>query len=441
MGKQQDFIRQTLIVFISRSYLLGANFGVSLLLARGLGATNRGVYALAVLIASFVGQTVSFGVNGAAVYFVGQRRYPMYQITSTLFWAGLFVGTGSAILTFCVLWLWGHVPIASLLLALIALPFVIWCDLLGHAFLGANQAQVFSLIGIIQISVLLIAQGVGFIWLRGNADLAVLGWAVSYVVAAAYAVFKLGRKGHIRAVLNWPLLKDAVKFSAPGYITNWLQFFNYRLDQMLLYVWVGPTLLGQYAIAVSMTEAMWQLPTSVSAVLFSHVASFQGSVDSVSTSRIARLTCVIMLGIALSVAIVAGPLVTFFFGAEYADSVPALRALLPGTVAMVLPKVIGGDLYGRGLPRYVAYGAAITSLVTIMGDVLLIPSWGIAGAGIASSLAYLVYGAVMLILMQRVSKERWVSFLWPTRDDFRWLAVRLVQSISTYGQKGDTFQG
>ncbi|MGQ9598713.1 MAG: FkbM family methyltransferase [Anaerolineae bacterium] len=415
-----------LLLFTSRILALGMNLATGILVARGLGPTGRGVYALAVLIPVLIAQIISLGLNTSAVYFTGQGRHPLPQIASTLFWVALILGSGTALLAGWGLRTWGQMllgefPPQLLPLALASLPFLLSVDFLGHVLLGQERTGAFALLGVVFSLVLLIAQGVGFLLARGRVEVALAGWFLAQIVAALCAITMIRKQIQLTRALHWGFLREAVRYSRAGYVTNWLQYMNLRLDQFLVNAWVGSAALGQYAVAVSLTEALWQLPASVSAVLFARVAGAGQSGKHVSTAQACRLTILVMLGLAVLMAVAARPLVTLLYGSAYAGSLPALYALLPGTVALVIPNVISGYMYGRGTPHYITYGSGIALLSTLVGDLLLIPLYGIVGAGLASSLAYGVYGGVMMVMAQHISGERWVHFLFPSRADWQWL--------------------
>jgi Na+-driven multidrug efflux pump len=104
-----------------------------------------------------------------------------------------------------------------------------------------------------------------------------------------------------------------------------------------------------------------------------------------------------------------------------------MAVLLAGVVALSVHKVLASDLSGRGWPHYPSLTSALALIVTIGGDLLLIPRLGIVGAALASTLAYGVQTIVLLVIYTRVTRTRWQELLIPRRDDvrfFRHLVLR-----------------
>jgi O-antigen/teichoic acid export membrane protein len=61
------------------------------------------------------------------------------------------------------------------------------------------------------------------------------------------------------------------------------------------------------------------------------------------------------------------------------------------------------DLSVRGYPTTKSYTSGVAMLLTVVLDILLIPRWGIIGAAIASSIAYLTAWGIALRIYCRIT--------------------------------------
>ena len=87
---------------------------------------------------------------------------------------------------------------------------------------------------------------------------------------------------------------------------------------------------------------------------------------------------------------------------------------MPGAIALSGTKVLASDLTGRGYPGINTVIAICTMVITVLGDVLLIPRYGIIGAAVASSVGY----SASLILTMTAFRGRSgirLRFLLPNR--------------------------
>jgi len=131
------------------------------------------------------------------------------------------------------------------------------------------------------------------------------------------------------------------------------------------------------------------------------------------TRQVFFLACVSGLAIAAL-----SPLaIPFAFGAKFAASVKVVWWLLPGTVALAAGKVMSADLTARGMPQYSSMFAFVALVITVVLDLLLIPRFGIQGAAIASSVAYLADAALVASALQWKLGVGWKTLYVPTAID------------------------
>lgn len=88
------------------------------------------------------------------------------------------------------------------------------------------------------------------------------------------------------------------------------------------------------------------------------------------------------------------------YGAQFDTAVGLAQILLVGLSVEGAAGVIDAYLYGTGRPglNSIAMGAGV--VLTVALDLLLVPRWGATGAAIASTVAYLVTTASLLIVFR-----------------------------------------
>ncbi len=179
---------------------------------------------------------------------------------------------------------------------------------------------------------------------------------------------------------------------------------NSQLDQLVLSLTVSPADLGRYAIAVSLTSLPVPLVAAVGYVAFPRLASQRAVTD--ATHRLQRLAVLGSAGLAagmlVPLAVVAYWLVPLVFGAAYRGAVPLLWILTPGAVFLACGQVAGDLLRGRNRPIVVAWAQGLAAVFTVALLFALLPIVGVAGAAIASTVAYGVALAAMLRSLWRL---------------------------------------
>ncbi len=256
-------------------------------------------------------------------------------------------------------------------------------------------------------------------------------WATVYAawLGFGWTIWTVRDLGALRPHLDWSVLRPLLGLGLRGHAGNMVQTFNYRLDAFLLQGFLGQAAVGLYQTGVLLAELVWYLPNAVGAALLPHVAATE---DRQSTPRIVRHTLMLMLVGALLLLALAWPGFTLLRPA-YQATLPPMTILLCGVVALGIHKVLASDLSGRGLPHYPSLTSAAALVVTIVGDLLLIPRFGMVGAAVASALAYMVQTVALLLVYRRIAQVGWRELLVLGRDDWRWYSRLLTRLGGAWG--------
>jgi O-antigen/teichoic acid export membrane protein len=138
--------------------------------------------------------------------------------------------------------------------------------------------------------------------------------------------------------------------------------------------------------------------------------------------RVSRLTMLASVALALLL-IPAAFIGIHLVLPKYNDCLPAFVAILPGVVSLSLSKVMTSYVAGRGRPGPISVAAAITLVVNVAFNFILIPQFGIVGASLASVASYSVMAAMMVVLASRMSGQSIACLCIPRAADFRVLAA------------------
>ena len=195
--------------------------------------------------------------------------------------------------------------------------------------------------------------------------------------------------------------RELATFGLPSVIGTLPQFFNLKLDQMMVTAVVAPQQLGVYMAAAAWGSAIPMLTTAISQVMSPRIAA--GSSDAERNRRfnqgVRGAACVVAAAVIVLVA--ATPIgVTFAFGRAFqAAIVPAaILVVASGTNAIngVLEELLRG--YGRPSATLRAESAAL--VVGVPAVLLLLPRLGLTGAAIGS-LAGSATATVVLLFESR----------------------------------------
>lgn len=419
--KELNLATGTAFTFAVRilSYALVAVTGI--VMARALGAHDRGVYSLITTIALTYASLSELGISKAGVYFFGQKKTSVQAVTSNnLVW--LICGGAIWIGVSFLLWILRPSAIYDLSATDIAV-FALGGILIQLAAFAKDQVVMtgsilgYNLIEFAEplLRFILIVGGVALLGLGVAGVLS--AWLLAIGLTAILAAFLMSRRAKLLPTLDIPLLRRQLAYGIKGNLGFMMQAANHRLDVFIVAAMVGQTALGYYAVAFGMAELLWQIPFALGALFFPKISA----VDPETNAEIAAVTCrrallIISVGV-LGLLATGHLLIGGLYGSEYMPGLTAFYILAPSGIFYTIHKVLSSALAGRGMPEATMIGGIASVPITIGLGVLLIPRLGIEGAAIASIVAYATNAIVILVIFLRVTKRSLADVLLVNRND------------------------
>jgi O-antigen/teichoic acid export membrane protein len=137
---------------------------------------------------------------------------------------------------------------------------------------------------------------------------------------------------------------------------------------------------------------------------------------------------VVLAGLLLAIPVI--------YGAKFEESTTLGFLLLPGVCALGISGVLTANVTGRGRPEYELYTALLSTPVTVVAYLVLIPSMGAVGAALASTGCYVVTLAITYTFFRKVTGLSGLSPFVPTRvelSDWTHLAGDVKRRLVTRG--------
>jgi O-antigen/teichoic acid export membrane protein len=411
---------------------------VSVVLARAIGPSANGTYALLATMLNIAILVVSLGVSAGITYQVSHGNWPVRRAFPTTFRAALLLGLIGTAASLGFYALTRHTVMRSVqphlaVVAVAAIPTAVVWQFATAILLGRERYEGYAGVQLTNAALILLASAGGALvfGLTG----AVAGMTASSVLTAVAATWVLRRwvrkRGDVPPASEVDTgarhLRRAFRFGLQSWLGNILQQANYRLDLLVLGGFAAASHVGLYSVAVTITEIGWILPHGLQTVLFPRAASLHAASDvgavtaeesDAAVARVTRHSVLMMLpaGLIVAILLAAVPLV---YGGKFDETVALGFVLLPGVLILGVGKVLGSVVAGRGRPRYMLYSAIITAPVTIALYFALIPSFHEWGASAASTISYALTTIVVLVYFRKATHMALRSALIPTRADVR----------------------
>ena len=381
----------------SRLVLLVATLGTVLLNSHFLGESGLGSVALLQFGLLLVTGMAGFVAAGAVV-FVRRSHKPSQLRKVAYLWCLL-----SAIVASVLGSALGIIPsewlIASSALGLMQSIIVFHSQLLiaGGRIRTNNQLQIvqtFSLLASTLLTYLYfgITTPIGFMW----ALVAALAVALLFSIIAMKGTWESApTSGSHDTSSATPLL---FRYGSQGSTGSILQLLTNRANLSLLNHFIGTAGAGVYSVVYYGVEAVWTIARALAPMVNTEVAAASSSVERRSiTDGYLKRTLMLTVPLTILASAVPESIYAWVFGIN-GIAVP-LRILAPGMIAGAISSIIAHHLSAIGLHIWNARTSAIGLTVLISLGWFAIPTYGVAGAAMAASAAYLSQAAGLIFAL------------------------------------------
>ncbi len=419
------------------------SFFMSILLARLLGAEERGNLVLFITSSSFISTIIEFCLGSAITYYIASDKFPINKTITTLIYWTLIALLIVILITLASPYigiqqfLYGELTInfSLKIYFVVIVTLSVFNSLLSAIFLAVKNFKVINLLTIgtlglttfLYFSFLIVKTQSNF---KFNAELVALTMTIVLAIRSIIMIFIYSKKISIypsKNILPYSDMKALFSLSFINYISNTVLFLTYKMDFWFVTYYNGPKVLGIYSLAVNLAQLFWMLPNSVGVVLFPNIASM----NPFEALRYTQMLCRIIFTFTIIFGAIAGYLLSFFipyiYGLQFTPSSYLLIILLIGVLPFSVKIIIASYYAGINKTKIDMIGAVITFFICLVFDIILIPKYGVVGASIATIIAYVCNILFMIITFRKITNSSFSSFLLIKKEDIK-LVTQFVNS-------------
>jgi len=247
-------------------------------------------------------------------------------------------------------------------------------------------------------------------------------YAASVVTAWLLHAYWSADIGSLRPRLDRRVLREVSGYGLRLHPGNVVFYLLLKFDAFLVSVYLGAEEVGIYTLAVLLADltVLLTYPLVQSSIPFQVERSVVDSAPLAFKAARFNFALAVLLGAAFAATM--WLIIPGVYGDEFSDAYAALILLLPGTcaIAVARPLLIVVSRTHRALP-YVGVMLACFGLNVAL-NVALLPSIGLIGASVASSIAYAVLALIVIAWSARVSGLGLRQLVVPQPDD--WSTIR-----------------
>jgi stage V sporulation protein B len=399
------------IRFLSDLAIAASAFCMAVISSRVLGPAGRGELAVAVNIAGVVFLLGNLGLSSANIYFAARGSIPYSYLLGNSFIIAPLAGLLTTVVASAVVIQFPNLAGGSsriiILIGLAFLPLIAVENCISYLIIGLQRLNANNFLN-------LLARGtsaIAFILSMLIWPSAMLAMVLIQTYSLARLVFNLlyMRRANLLEIprLGGDALRRSVAYGLKSRGYEVFQTLNLRLDVLILNALSSPTSVGVYSVAVLVTEFMWYPSNSLGWVLVPRTAAVKDTSAGVEVAlMVSRVAFAATIAIGLILSLLAWFAIPLVFGPSFTPARVAVLLLFPGSVMYPISITLSAALSGQGMPHYSSAIALISLVVTVTGDLLLIPRLDFYGASIASSIAYSTSGIAAAIIFARRNGTR-----------------------------------
>ena len=423
---KMNFLKKSFINVVN-SILLGiANLVISIILARKLGPAGVGQYQLVVSSATIIAALSTFGIGGAAIYYINNKGYDITDVSNlSLKFSGILSVISFPIILLILKWqhYFGEIGfharlLMSLYCAEIIVVTVVWPILMAE--LKVVPYALVSLIPRLCLLILLVAMiAAGMLGLTT----AWVSTGVSQLFAVAVMLWFMRGYFDFKLKTDWSLLKSLFIYGSKLNLSYIILILNGEIGILIIRALLPEDFseIGYYSRAVRIGALLLFIAQSIGPLLYAKWSGISPEQRKMQIERVSRCFVDISLIGVLLLVFISSPLIMILYGEEYIPCVTIFRYLLPGITARFL-LVPHFRLYSSsGYPLLTSLVLAVNLVIMGILMVLLIPDHLARGAAVAFSVSNVTGLIVAFCLSAKYFRVSFSRSLLINAEDIKYL--------------------
>ncbi|MFZ9719392.1 MAG: lipopolysaccharide biosynthesis protein [Chitinophagaceae bacterium] len=224
---------------------------------------------------------------------------------------------------------------------------------------------------------------------------------VSALVIACAFFYLHAKKSEI-SWISLQQFKQLVQFSFFAFLINVLTFLFKKVDLLIVQLYCSADALGNYIQVNKLSQMMYLLPVILSGALFPMTAGGMQIEVNKKIQELSRGLIAFYLLVGLFIATTGYFLFPMLLGMSFNKMYLPFLIAFPGVIAYSLAHLLAAYNSGRNMLFVNFKAIALSTLITLIANVIFTPKWELLAAASISSISSIVY---FIYLFQRYRRE------------------------------------
>ena len=402
-------------LFADKILRMGVGLFVGVWIARYLGPEQFGLWSYATAFTTLFGAFATLGLDGIVVRELVKNPERQNELLGSAFALKLIGGAVTLLIALIAislvrsgealtLWLVGLSAAGFIFQSVNVVDFYFQAKVQSrYAVYAANGA--FVLMTLVKISLLLTsAPLIAFAW-AGLGEVALT--AIFLLVA-----YRLNHHNMREWRYDGRVARELLRASWPLILSGLAIMIYMRIDQIMIGQMLGDKEVGLFSVAVKLSEVWYFIPMAIISSVFPAIIAAKQQDEAIYLQRLQKLYD-LMVMLAVSVAIpltfLSNWLIFIMFGETYLQAGTVLAVHIWGGVFIFLGVASGQWFLAENLQRFAFYRTLLGALLNICINYVLIPKYGIVGAGISTVVSQMVVSYFFDITNIKTRGQFWMK--------------------------------
>ncbi len=304
-------------------------------------------------------------------------------------------------------------------------------------FQGFQFMKLYSLIDFLKIIVAFIFTGL-FLMLGYGVSAPMIAYGIAFVGLPVFVYMPLLYRrvksipGFMKAKIevNFGVYKKLMLFGLPLILGEVAGLIMSNIDTLIL-TYYSLTQVGLYNVALPVSKLLWRFASAFTTVLFPLSSELWERKEKAKLERgmhtLHKYTSMIIVPLAIIMFFFAEMIIQLLFGMPYVGAANALRVLALGSIFYTMAQINLSTLLGTGNPVLVTKLTVFVGVLNLIGNVLLIPHYGMMGAVITTFLSF-----VLLLIFSTIKLNKVITLTLPWKIFGKVLVLNVLFSGLIY---------
>ena len=393
--------KQILNTFGTRSVSAVINLLIAIVLSQFLGAEGKGQQGLIITTITFILVFANLVGGATLVYFTPRHKHSLLLLPSYI-WTLII-----SLVSFALLYFFNIVQKDFIIHICLLAGINSYTAINSSMLIGKQKIASANAIALVQpvitiVSLLVLFMVFDKIDVFSYIISLYIAFGASFLVSYIYLIRFLGKIRLHTATEYLAVINKMFRFGFLNQVGHITQLLSFRLSYYFLDYYQGEAAVGIYSNGVSLAESIWLVSKSISMVQYARIANTRDEkYASELTIKLIKAALIVSFLFLLPLIFLPVSVYTFVFGPEFGQVREVIWSLSAGVLIYNIAILLGHYFSGLGRYHINAY-ASITGLgVSIPAYFLLIPAYGVIGAGIGASISYFVTMMVLIVFFRR----------------------------------------